>query len=262
MKLHQPASMMFRQIILLAFLIFLPISSSFASEIEALFIKANEYYQNGDYKAAIAEYSKIHDLGYESWEVYYNLGNAYYKDRQIARAILNFERAKKLNPKNEDIQFNLELANLTVADRIPQLPALFIFTWLSNIAQLFSMQMLGAITLAVYLSMTVIIFIRIFFKSNRFKRASFVAIIFATILLLFFSGIFFYRVYENETKIEAIVLVDKVDVKSAPDEAGTELFALHAGVKVQIKDRSNNWIKIRLNDGKVGWLKDDIIEKI
>ncbi|MFQ5603043.1 MAG: tetratricopeptide repeat protein [bacterium] len=235
---------------------------SLASEVEAIFLKGNELYKQGDYLAAISEYEKIATLGFESWEVYYNLGNAYYKDGQLARAILNFERAKKLNPKNEDINFNLEFANLSVVDRIPQLPTLFIFSWISQVANVFNLQTLGIITLSLYLLLGTMIPLRILLKAKSFKKLGAGILIATCILLTFFSSIFIIRIYEAENKIEAIVLVDKVDVKSAPGEAGTDVFTLHLGVKVQLQDQSLNWVKIRLSDGKVGWMKQDQVEKI
>ncbi|MFQ5864859.1 MAG: tetratricopeptide repeat protein [bacterium] len=235
---------------------------SAAVEIDSYFLKGNEYYQQGEYKAAIEEYEKIVNIGYESWEVYYNLGNAYFKDRQIGRAILNFERAKRLNPKNEDINFNLELANLSVVDRIPQMPQFFLFAWSSKVVHLFSLYTLGVITIAIYLLWIMTILLHIFLKSGRIRRYTTVSVGIASILFVIFTGLFSARIYENETKIEGIVVTDKVDVRSAPHEAGTEVFTLHQGVKVEIKDRSGEWAKIRLSDGKVGWLRQEVIEKI
>lgn len=110
---------------LMGFSTLLHLSFSYAGEADAFFVKGNEYYKNEDYGAAIEEYQKIIDAGYESWEVYYNLGNAYFKERQLGRAILNFERAKKLSPKNEDLKYNLELVNLSIADRIQEIPRFF-----------------------------------------------------------------------------------------------------------------------------------------
>ncbi len=250
------------RLIFFTLLFLLPMTTLLASEMEKLFVKGNEYYQNGDYKTAIAEYRNIKELGYESWEVYYNLGNAYYKDQQIAKAILNYERAIKLDPKNEDVNFNLDLANLSVIDQISELPLFFIFKWISNIARIFSMNMLGIVVLSIYLLLITLLIIRFFIKSNRVQGISIATIIITSIVFLFFSGIFLMRIYTNETKVEAIILVDKVDVKSAPGDAGTDVFTLHTGIKVQIQDSSNEWVKIKLADGKVGWLRDDNIESI
>jgi tetratricopeptide (TPR) repeat protein len=233
-----------------------------ASEVESLFMKANEYYQSGNYSAAIAEYQKIRDLGYESWELYFNLGNAYYKDRQIARAILNYERAKKLDPKNEDINFNLELANLSVVDLIPRLPQFILFEWISNLAAILDLTLLGIISVTLYVLFIGFLSLMLFVKTSAFVRVCQGLVIITGVLWIIFSGLFSIRVYENESTIDAIVLSDKVDVKSAPIEAGTAVFSLHQGVKVQIKEQSGDWVKIRLADGKIGWMKQTNLEQI
>ena len=238
------------------------ISPLLAGEMETLFIKANEYYQSGSYSAAIAEYQKIRDLGYESWELYYNLGNAYYKDRQIARAILNYERARKLAPKNEDINFNLELANLSVVDRIPRLPQFIFFEWISNLATLLSLKLLGIISITLYVLFVGLLILKLLVKSSAFVRFSKGVVIITGVLLVIFSGLFSIRVFENESTVEAIVLSEKVDIKSAPVDVGTDVFSLHQGVKVQIKEHSGEWVKIRLADGKIGWMKHTHLEQI
>lgn len=235
---------------------------TFADEIETLFVRANEHYQNSDYVAAISEYNKIRDLGYESWEVYYNLGNAYYKNGEIARAILNYERAKRLNSENEDINFNLELANLSVVDRIPQLPKFLLFVWISELASLVSFQWLGMVTISLYLLFMALMMLRILLRTSSLTRLLHRSMITAGVVLVVVSGLFLVRIYENESITEAIVMTNKVDVMSAPGEAGTELFTLHEGVKVQIQEHSGNWLKIRLADGKVGWLREDHVEQI
>lgn len=233
-----------------------------AGEADAYFMQGNQLYQESDYQAAISAYSKILNAGYESWEVYYNLGNAYYKQGNIGRAILNYERAKRLAPKNEDIDHNLEIANLAVVDRIQEIPPFFLFAWISSFAHAFSLSWLGGIVLTLYLCLTVLVILRLFVETARLKRMSFFAITVAGLFLILFSGIFSYRIIENETRTEAVVLADKVDVKSAPDANGTNVFTLHEGVKLEVRDRSLDWVQIRLADGKVGWLRDEVIAKI
>lgn len=233
-----------------------------ADESETLYIRANEHYQKSDYNAAIAEYQKILNLGYESWEVYYNLGNSYYKNDDIAHAIINYERARKLDPKNEDINFNLELANLSVVDRIPQLPKFLLYAWISRLASLISLQGLGIFAASFYVLFAAVVILRMLLRSGQSARLANVITIVVAAGLVVFSGLFLIRVYENESIVEAIVVTDKVDVASAPAGAGTDLFTLHEGVKLQIQDRSGSWLKIRLADGKIGWLPDDTIERI
>jgi hypothetical protein len=237
-------------------------AASFADEVESLYIRANEHYQKNDFASAIADYQKIVQLGFESWEVYYNLGNAFYKNGDFARAILNYERARKLDPKNEDINFNLALANLSVVDRIPQLPKFILYTWITELASLLNLRWLGIITSLSYILFMGIVILRIMLRSAAWMRLLKIFTIAAGIFWVIFSGLFLLRVYENESIVEAVVIAEKVEVMSAPAGAGTELFSLHEGVKVQIQDQSGTWMKIRLADGKVGWLSGDRIERI
>ncbi|MFQ5636818.1 MAG: tetratricopeptide repeat protein [bacterium] len=240
---------------------FMPLARLCADEQDVHFVRGNEFYQNEDYTTAISHYQKIIELGYESWEVYYNLGNAYYKNGQISLAILNYERAKKLNPKNEDINFNLELANLSIVDKIPRIPQVFFMEWISRLTGMLSINTLGAITIAIYLFATGLGIFRILTK-GLLSKTNLTLIFIVGFFFVTSAALFLKKVYEIENRVEAIVLVPKVDVKSAPNEKSTEMFTLHEGVKVQMQELSSNWAKIRLLDGKVGWVQAEMIEKI
>jgi len=175
---------------------------------------------------------------------------------------LNYERAKKLEPKNEDIIHNLEIANLAVVDRIQEIPQFFMVAWISSFAHLFNLGVLGGIVLALYLTLTVLFILRLFSNSAAVKRITFVSLFLIGFVFVLFAGIFSFRIIENETRNEAIVLADKVNVKSAPDVNGTVVFTLHEGVKLEVQDKSLDWVRVRLADGKLGWLRNDVIAKI
>ena len=124
-----------------AILIFLAISTVFytkAQEADSLINKANEMYAQGKYQDAAIVYENILKQGYESAELYFNLGNAYYKQNVIATAILNYEKALQLSPNDDDIKYNLELANRFVVDKIEVLPVFFITGWIKNLKNIFS----------------------------------------------------------------------------------------------------------------------------
>lgn len=233
-----------------------------ATQADQFFIKGSELYQAGDYEAAVVQYQQILDLGYESWEVFYNLGNCYHKQGALARAILNYERAKRLAPEDEDIEFNIELANLEVVDRIQELPRFLLGDWLNKVTFLLGTKPLGFLTLTSYLFLMAVVILRILFRPRLSGKAMTSAFVVSTVCFVFLAAVFCVRVYHDETHTVAIVLSDKVDVKSAPDQAGTDVFTLHQGVKVEVKDRSLEWVKIRLADGKVGWMRQEKIEVI
>jgi len=227
-----------------------------ASMQDSLFIKGNQLFQTGNYEGAVAEYEKILSAGYESWEVYYNIGNAFFKQGDISRAILNYERARRRDPENEDINYNLELTKLKTVDRIQELPRFFGVALFDRVSHAASINLLGSLVLSIYGVLILLLVLRILLKSQFGGKGARAVIVICGISLLLFGTVFAARVYETETKVEAIVLVDKVDIKSAPDAAGTDVFTLHSGVKVRIEDKSLDWVKIRLADGKVGWMQE------
>jgi hypothetical protein len=237
-------------------------STSVADQADTFFTRGNEYYQAGDYLAAQKEYEQILETGFESWQVYYNLGNCYFKTNDIGHAILNFERAKRLAPKNEDVLYNLEFANLKTVDRIETLPRFFLAAWISGASQMLSLNMLGGVTMALYFALAAIIILRMFYTRAQLRQASTIAFFAISSVLFIFTILFLFRIVEVETTVHAILLEDKVDVMSAPSEGGTEVFTLHEGVKVSIEERSLEWAKIKLADGKVGWLKQAVLEEI
>lgn len=247
---------------ILILLLLNPIQSALADNNQYLFDQANQLYQQEKYQQAIETYLEIINNGYESWQLYYNLGNAYYKTRQFGRAILNYERAQKLNPENEDIRFNLQVANLTVVDKIVEPPQFFISKWLSDLKSLWGIQTLTFLMIGVYLLTTVLIVLKIFIRRIGSQQVLNILLTPIVIVLLIVTTIFIIRIHENSTARHAIVLVDKVDVLSSPEEQGTELFSLHEGVKFGVEEIQGEWAKIRLADGKVGWVKRQVFEVI
>lgn len=236
--------------------------ASYADHNQYLFDQANQLYQQENYTQAIEKYLEIYNNGYESWQLYYNLGNSYYKTRQFGRAILNYERALKLNPKNEDIQLNLDLANLTVVDKII-VPPQFITTRLfSDLKEFWGMQTLTLIAIGMYLILMLMIIVKIISHSRTAQRILNIVLVPAVIIFLVIAAILVIRIHENNASRHAIVLADKIDVLSSPGEQATELFSLHEGLKFKVEEIRDDWAKIRLADGKVGWVRKNLFEII
>ena len=227
-----------------------------------LYAQANKLYEQEKFSEAISIYENIIDNGYESWEIYYNLGNSYYKDRQLGKAILNYERANALNSENEDIIFNLELANLMVADKINTPPDFLFFKIFSNIKNLFSLNVLTYIVIISYLLFSLLLIFYILNKKRIVQKLSIVILVPIIIILVAFTSILGVRIYEHNTLNFGIIIAEKINVMGSPGENGTEIFSLHEGVKVQVQKHNHNWLQIRLIDGKVGWIKKDILEII
>lgn len=255
-------SKILKLLLLILIVILIQTTSALADHNQYLFDEANKFYQQEKYQQAIVNYLEILKNGYESWQLYYNLGNAYYKTRQFGRAILNYERALKQNPKNEDILFNLQIANMPVVDKIITPPQFFISKWLSDLKSLWGIQTLTFMAVGFYLLTTLLIIAKIFTRRSRPQRLLTVLLIPIVALLLVITTILVVRINENNTLHHAIVLVDKVDVLSSPEQQGTELFSLHEGVKFKVEEIRGDWAKIRLADGKVGWVKKEVFEII
>lgn len=247
--------------ILLAMVLFLALFS-YATENQLIIAKANKAYTDGLFTNAVDLYKQVLTSGNESWELYYNLGNSYFKMNDFASAILYYEKAKKLNPGNEDINFNLKVTNGKIADKIEPLPEMFYKRWYRNLVELFSIDNWARITiLAFILSLS---FALIYVMSQRvyLRKMGFWAgiMFFILSLLTVHLSVQNYKTLQNNT--EAIIFAPTVTIKSSPDEKSIDLFVLHEGTKVQILDNIGNWYEIRIINGSVGWLPVSSLEKI
>ncbi|MDB5283318.1 MAG: hypothetical protein JWO06_2393, partial [Bacteroidota bacterium] len=233
--------------------------SSSAQTPQQLFTTANQLYKTNQFEQAAASYEKILQQGYKNCEVYYNLGNCYYKLNNIGKSVLNYERALRLSPRDEDIQNNLKIANMNVIDKILPVPQLGIITWWNNFVCSNSSHGWGVYALV--LVWITLVFFAVYLFTN-FRKTSLT--LGSVLLLLSFAFVTLgFRQSEKEQNSDAaILMISNSFVKSAPDANGNDLFMLHEGVKFQLLDRVGEWSKIRLADGKVGWLDKNTYEKI
>jgi tetratricopeptide (TPR) repeat protein len=224
--------------------------------------KANESYTKEQFKQAIDLYNQILMTNMESAEVYYNLGNAYYKTNQFTLAILNYERAKLLAPDDEDISFNLQVANQKVVDSIQELPGIFIFRWwnsLVNSQTTDTWAVFSILSFVVFLTMLGFYF---FARTSEVKRITFWSGCFLIVFSIFSWSFAAKQKSRLVNHSEAIVMHPTVTVKSSPSDKGTSLFVVHEGLKVKITDKLGDWVEIRLADGNKGWLLAESIERI
>jgi tetratricopeptide (TPR) repeat protein len=235
---------------------------SYASENQLVIDKANKAYTEGLFTQAVELYKQVLTSGNESWELFYNLGNSYYKLNDFASAILYYEKAKKLNPGNEDINFNIKVTNNKIADRIEPIPEMFYKHWYRNLVELFSVDNWARV---VILSFIISLFCCLLYVISRrvlLRKAGFwtgiIFFIFSLISVLF--AVQNYHTLQNNT--EAIIFTPTVTIKSSPDEKSIDLFVLHEGAKVQILDNIGNWYEIRIANGSIGWLLTSSVEKI
>lgn len=234
------------------------------AEVDALklFDFGNSYYQDNLMDSALVYYDSIENSGFKSAALFYNKGNAYYKLEKYTDAILYYEKAKILDPHNKEIQFNLDLANLNIVDKIQPIPEFFLTKLFHKITNIFNTNLWAKITiLLIWLSIIVLVASYWFPKSNmRFMIRTF------SFFLLFLFGLGFTVTkaksnFENKEKF-AIVYEPTVYCKSSPDANSTELFIIHEGLKIEIMEKVEGYSKIKLPDGKIAWILDNAYKVI
>lgn len=223
---------------------------------------ADSAYIKNDYATAILIYENLLQKG-ESAEIYYNLGNSYYKSSDIARAILNYERALLLKPGNEDIRANLEIARSKTVDKIDVVPEIFFISWIKSLINSMSINKWAYLGIVFFILFIASLYFFIFSKQVTTKKIGFIG---SVVCLLFVVSTNMFASYQKKTLTKrntAIVISPSVTVHSTPSENGTSLFILHEGSKIMIKDNSMiNWKEVVIEDGKVGWISSSDIEII
>jgi tetratricopeptide (TPR) repeat protein len=246
----------------LFFIFLLAAGSLLAQDEQVAFAKANKAYTVGSYSVAADQYQKIVASGFESPGLYYNLGNAYFKMNDYARAILWYERAKRLDPGNEDIDFNLNVANTKISDKIESLPELFYKRWFRALVETFSSDTWAFLGVGAFIATLLGFVLYLASQYLILRKIGFWAAS-AMLALSLFTLIFAWSSHHFELATsEAIVFAPTITVKSSPDEKSTDLFVLHEGTKVSLLDKISGWYEIRIANGSVGWLPKSSLEEI
>ena len=223
---------------------------------------ADDEYAKGNYQQAIKDYQEILKAGVSS-EIYYNLGNAYYRTDNITQALLAYERALQLSPGDNDIRFNLQYARSKTIDKITPETEMFFVTWYNALVNFTSVDRLANTAIVSIVMALLLILVFLFAPQMWARKSGFYGS--AVFLLLFaFANLFaFQQKHELETKQGAIVIAPTVNVKKTPAASGTDVFVIHEGTRVDITDRGmKQWRGVKLADGREGWLKTSQIEEI
>lgn len=224
---------------------------------EQAFEEGNKLYAEANFKAAAAQYQKIVDAGYTSSKLLYNLGNAYYKQKQYAKAILYYEKAYVLNPSDAQIKHNLEFARLQTRDKIESVPSFFLKEWLNGIRNALSANGWAWFSLIAFLLCGIFFILYRFTGSITLKKGNFTLSAFAALLFIFAL----WNAHEKTQQIKhpdsAIVMSPVVVVRSSPDQSGKELFVIHEGTKVTLTETApvSGWREVRIADGNTGWIE-------
>jgi tetratricopeptide (TPR) repeat protein len=248
-------------IIICLFLLAMNVSAQ-VTNAESLLEAGNQAYSSANYSEAVSQYESILGSGLESSGLYFNLGNAYFKLNDIPAAILYYEKAGKLDPTDENIKFNLALANSRIIDKMEPLPEFFLRTWWISARNTFSSDRWASIGVAGFILALVSLALFIVSGSVLLRKISFwsgILLLGLMSLSLTFS-IAEYRDYSSHNS--AIIFTPTVTVKSSPNDASVDLFVIHEGTKVFITDLVEGWSEVRLANGHVGWVKSETFRLI
>lgn len=236
-------------------ILFLITAFNVSADEQANIDKANKAYMAGFYENSISIYEKIISGGMVSAELYYNLGNAYFKSNNLPPAILNYERALKLSPGDEDIIYNLGVANSRIVDKIDVLPELFYLRWWKSLKTWFSPNGWTLMGIGSFSLLFVMAALFLLSRSVSGRKLFFTAGV-VILLINITSGIIAFQTY-NESRLQntAIVFTPTLPVKSSPDDSSIDLFVIHEGLKVTIIDRLGDWCEVRIMNGSKGWVK-------
>lgn len=224
--------------------------------------KGDSLYRTGDYEGAIESYEKIIADGYTSADLHYNLGNSYYRTEQLGLAILNYERALRLEPGMSDARQNLQLANSKTVDRITDLPRFFVVDWYNALITRVTPHT-WRILFLLFLALTGVSLVTLFLTHRiTFKKIFLLTLLLFALLSLFSLFFLFKSTHYYNSHREAIVIEPSVTVKSSPETESVDKLILHEGTKVTITETLAGWDKITLADGTTGWCQEENLERI
>ena len=245
-------------------LIFLSLSSISLAQnnAEDRFYEGNQAYENGKYVEALEIYQSLIDEDFQSFELFYNTGNAAYQEKKWAKSILNYERAKRLQPNNEDVIHNLKLANTKTVDKIDEVQEIFFKNWYKSWVSSKHPDAWSSVGISLFFVALLLMILFLFSKNISLKKAGFFGAILAILMALGSITFAFSGKSMLETHNEAIIFSGRVSVKASPNSNAKDLFVLHEGTKVVVLEENETWLRIRIADGNDGWLKKSHLEVI
>lgn len=232
------------------------------SNADELLSAANKAYLDNQYSHATELYEEILALGLESVNLYYNLGNAYFREGRYGRAILNYERALRLKPGHENSYFNLLVAQSRIVDKVTPVPTIFYVRWWRSFYSVFSINNWGWMVIVCLLMALICLGYYFFTSKRRNKILAFAGACGFFFLMLVSNLAARSQHYNNHKRMEGIIILPRVAAKSSPSETSPELFVVHEGSKGLIINELNEWFEIRLANGNVGWVKKGSLEVI
>ena len=229
---------------------------------DSAFNQGNELYRAGKFQEAAKLYDSIIKQGLLSAELYFNLGNAYYRDRQLARAILSYERGAQLHPNDADIEHNLKLSYLRTIDRIEPVPDMFLIQWMHAVGSLMSSESVRMVFLLSWIVLFGSLAAMYLVLHPGMIRVSRMLFFISCALVLLSAAMLGIQSLQDKTQDKAIIVAQTVTAKSSPDAKAVDAFVIHEGLKVKLTDAVGGWVKVTLVDGKIGWILSEQCERI
>jgi tetratricopeptide (TPR) repeat protein len=238
------------------------VSNLVAQTPDEMMDNANSLYQKNDFTGAQKVYKELLDNGYQSAVLYYNLGNAHYRMGDLGYAIYYYEKALKLAPGDEDIIHNIKIANSRTVDKINEVPKIFITRWWDGLVVSLSANGWSFVLLLVFALFLFYLGLYLLTKKNSLQRIAFYSGSGVLAVLILVLIIWLARLNIETSENFGILLDKNATVKVSPDVQSNDAFMLHEGIKFSLEEKMNGWYKIKLADGKLGWLPQNSVGKI
>lgn len=232
------------------------------SQSKHLFEKGKDYYKNQAYQEAVNSWKEILKNDETSAELYFNLGNAYYKLNQIGPSIYYYEKALQLSPNDADIKNNLLFAENARIDAIEPLPKSVFTKWYESLATLLTFDGWAILSVSGSIGFAVLFLLYYFSYTEKKKRLFFASALLTALILVAATGMAFLTYNDYTEDQPAIIFANELEVKSEPSLGSSSVFLLHEGTKVQIIARDSDWLRIRLADGKDGWVHSSELKQL
>lgn len=232
-----------------------------SEQLTKLWQQAEQQYTAQQYEEAAESYRQLMSYG-SSAALYYNYANSLFKSGETGQAILNYERALRLDPSNDNIRFNLEYANSRKTDQIEEIEPFFLQQWSRGIERMMSPNAWAYTGTVCFTITLILVLVYLFCKTTWLRKTAFFTAVATLVLTITSVGYTFSSKANAMRHDEAIVLAGSVSVKSSPDESGTEVFVIHEGTKVKIVSVLGGWREVKIADGNLGWIPAENIEVI
>ena len=232
------------------------------ADVDSLFYDANKLYQEGSFEPALESYQSVILNGFESANLYYNMGNAAYRSNSIGHAILYYEKALKLEPSHEDALNNLDFVSRYRLDTFEEVPMLFFGVWVKGFVRMFSEKTWSVLAFIFFILILSGLLLFLFSRRVAIRKAGFISGLVALFLFVVSLSSALSRYRDIISPDTGIILTPSVIVRSSPSESGTELFILHEGTRIEVNEEVSGWQNIKLIDGREGWIEGTDFETI